>query len=166
LLGGAGAGRPQVGGPGPGQVVGVDRHRTGDLGEAHEAKGDAAFATGPRRVHVAGDVAVVVLDLGAVGDHRATTVPPAPTDDVEGGGAHRVGGAYDGADVEVVLPVLDRHVETVPPGREVGDDRLVAPVAVAVLDVAPVPFAQQIGVQPRVPRPVTPPRADALVRLL
>ena len=54
--------------------------------------------------------------------------------------------AHDRADVEVVLPVLDRHVEVVPAGVEVGDDRLEPPVAVAVHDVAPV----ALGEQPRV----------------
>ena len=54
------------------------------------------------------------------------------------------------ADVEVVLPVLDRDVERVAARVEVGDDRLVAPVAVAVDDVAAVAVREQLGVEARV----------------
>src|SRR3954452_23433750 len=89
---------------------------------------------------------MVVLVLVAVGDHRAAPVPPAAADDVEGLGAHGVGGADDGPDVEVVTPVLHGDVEVVPPGVEVGDDRVVAPVAVCVDDVAAVTVRQQLGV--------------------
>ena len=87
-------------------------------------------------------VGVVAHVLVAVGDHRAATVPPTLADDVHLGGEERVRGAHDRADVEVVLPVLDGDVEGVPAGVEVGDDRLEAPVAVAVDDVAPVTVAR------------------------
>ena len=46
-------------------------------------------------------------------------------------------------------------------GVEVGDDRLAAPVAVAVDDVAPVAVLEQLGVVVRVVRPVAGPRPDA-----
>ena len=99
--------------------------------------------------------------LVAVGHHRPAPVPPPVADDVHLTGEERVGGPDDRADVEVVLPVLDRHVEVVPPGVEVGDDRLHRPVAVPVDHVPPV----ALGEQPRVvlvalgERPL--PRADA-----
>ena len=102
----------------------------------------------PRRELV--DVRVVADVLVAVGDHRAAPVPAAVADDVHLGGQERVGVAHDGADVEVVLPVLDRDVERVPARVEVGDDRLAAPVAVAVDDVAGVAVGEQLGVQARV----------------
>ena len=61
-----------------------------------------------------GDVGVVADVLVAVGDHRPAPVPAAAADDVHLGGEEGVGGADDRADVEVVLPVLDGHVEGVP----------------------------------------------------
>ena len=75
----------------------------------------------------------------------------------------------DRADVEVVPPVLDRHVEVVPPGVEVGDDRVVPPVAVPVHDVAPVARGEQLLVVRVVllrRRPRALPRADAHLLLL
>ncbi len=47
--------------------------------------------------------------------------------------------AHDRPDVQVVLPVLDRHVEPVPTGVELGDDRVHRPVAEPVDDVAGCP---------------------------
>ena len=93
-----------------------------------------------------GDRLVVPDVLVAVGDHRPAPVPAPVADDVHLGGEERVGGAHDRADVEVVLPVLDRDVEVVPAGVEVGHDRLQGPVAVAVDHVAPVALGEQPGV--------------------
>ena len=93
-----------------------------------------------------GDVGVVAHVLVAVGHHRAAPVPPPVADDVHLGGQEGVGAAHDRADVEVVLPVLDRDVEVVATGVEVGDDRLHRPVAVAVDDVAPVALGEQLRV--------------------
>ena len=76
-------------------------------------------------------------------------------------GEERVGGAHDRADVEVVLPVLDRDVELVPAGVEVGDDRVEPPVAVAVDDVAAVPSLEQLGVDARSSGHGARPRADS-----
>ena len=96
----------------------------------------------------------VVCDvLVALGHHRTPPVPAAPADDVHRGGAEGVGVAHDRADVQVVAPVLDGHVERVPAGVEVGDDGVDPPVAVAVDDVAPVALRQQIGVEPGIVGP-------------
>ena len=76
-------------------------------------------------------------------------------------GEERVRGADDGADVEVVLPVLDRDVEVVPAGVEVGDDRLHRPVAVAVDDVAAVALGEQRRVVLLALGPGPLPRPDA-----
>ena len=106
-----------------------------------------------------GDRRVVAHVLVAVGHHRAAPVPPPVADDVHLAGQERVGRADDRADVEVVLPVLDGDVEVVPPGVEVGDDRLHRPVAVAVDDVAPVALGEQPLVVPLPRRPAAPPTA-------
>ena len=60
-----------------------------------------------------------------------------------------------------MTPVLDGHVERVPARVEVGDDRVVPPVAVAVLHVAPVALGEQVGVPVVALRPGSGPRADA-----
>ena len=101
------------------------------------------------------------LVLVAIGDHRAPTVPATLADDVEGGDIEGVGGADDRADVEVVLPVLDRDVQREASAVEVGDNRVVPPVTKAVLDVAPVTLAQQLGVEARVLGPRARPGTDA-----
>jgi len=74
-------------------------------------------------------------------------------DDVNGAGEERVRVADDRADVEVVLPVLDRNVEAVAACVEVVDDRLDGPVAVAVDDVAAVAIGKEFGVQSSVVGP-------------
>src|SRR5690606_5549013 len=99
----------------------------------------------PRRE--GGHVRVVVLVLVAVGDHGSAAVPPTAPHDVEGGRVEGVGGADHRADVEVVPPVLDSDVETVPAGVQVGHDRVVTPVAVGVDDVAGVTLGEQLGVE-------------------
>ena len=101
-----------------------------------------------------GDVVVVAHVLVPVGDHRAALVPAALADDVHLGGPERVRAAHDRADVHVVLPVLDRHVERMPRLVEVGDDRRHRPVAVAVDDVAAVAVGEELTVVDRVRRPV------------
>ena len=52
--------------------------------------------------------------LVPVGDHRASAVPPLAPDDMHLCGEEGVRRSDDRADVEVVLPVLDRDVESVP----------------------------------------------------
>jgi hypothetical protein len=104
---------------------------------------------------------VVAHVLVSIGDHGAALVPPAPAHDMHLGGEKRVGGAYDRADVQIVLPVLDRDVEVVAARVKLGDDRFQAPIPVPVDDVAPVAMRQQFGVKTRVVGPGTLPRPDA-----
>ena len=99
--------------------------------------------------------------LVAVGHHRPAAVPAAPADDVHLAREEGVGGADDGADVEVVVEVLDGDVERVPPRVEVVDDRLEAPVAVPVNDIPPVAVLEQLGIQPVVVGPRPRVRTDA-----
>src|SRR5690625_3499376 len=98
--------------------------------------------------------------LVPVGDHGPSAVPATAADDVDLLGEEGVGGAHDGADVEVVLPVLDPDVKGVPAFVEIGDDGLVPPVAVPVDDVAVVTVAQQLGIESVVVGPRALPRAD------
>jgi len=66
------------------------------------------------------------------------------------GGHERVRVTNHSADVEVVLPVLDRDVEWVPALVEVCHDRLDPPIAVPVDDVARIAACEQVGIQPLV----------------
>ena len=114
-------------------------------GQVVDAEQDAP----PRLVEVRRQVGrrlVVPHVLVAVGDHRAAPVPPPVADDVHLARPGTRWRCARRADVEVVLPVLDRDVEVVPPGVEVGDDRLHRPVAIAVDDVAAVALGQQLRV--------------------
>ena len=97
----------------------------------------------------------------------AAAVPAASAHDMEGADGEGVGGAHHRADVRVVLEILDRDVQPVAGGVELGDDRLAAPVAEAVLDVAAVAVGEQLGVQARVLGPGLGVGADAyLMRLV
>ncbi len=114
-----------------------------------------------RPAHQVGDVGVVADVEVPVGDHGAAAVPAPAADDVHLGHVERVRRPDDRADVEVVRPVLDGHVEGMPPRVQVGHDRLDRPVPVAVQHVAPVAVLQQLGVVARVVRPGTFPRTHA-----
>ena len=107
------------------------------------------------------DRVVVAQVLVAIGHHRAAAVPALAPDDVDLGGEESVRRPHDRADVEVVLPVLDRDVERVAPQIEVGDDRFELPVAVAVGHVAPVAVLEQLLVVLRIGRPIALPWPDA-----
>ncbi|GAA2549630.1 hypothetical protein GCM10010435_19300 [Winogradskya consettensis] len=72
-----------------------------------------------------------------------------------------VGVADNRADVEVVLPVLDRDMEGVPALIEVGHHGLASPVAIPVDDVAPITFDEELGVEVRSGRQGSHPGADA-----
>ena len=64
-----------------------------------------------------------------------------------------VGCPHDRADVAVVFPVLDRNVERVSFGVELGNDCVATPIAEAVLDVSAVSGSQEIRVEPGVVGP-------------
>jgi hypothetical protein len=89
-----------------GSGVGVDRHAAGQVVDPEDGE-----VLAPRPRGEAGEPRVVAHVLVAVGDHRAAAVPAPAADDVDLGGQEGVGVAHDGADVEVVLPVLDGDVE-------------------------------------------------------
>ena len=91
------------------------------------------------------DVGVVVHVLVAVGHHRPPPVPTPAPHDVDGLGGRKALALRTTVPMFMSWPVLDGHVERVPPGVEVGDDGLEAPVAVAIDDVAAVAGASSSG---------------------
>ena len=137
---------------------GLEGQRAGQVVDAPQGDRPARLVAEVRRERR--HVLVVDDVLVAVGDHRAAPVPAAVADDVDLAGEERVRGADDRADVEVVLPVLDRDVEVVPASVEVGDDRVHRPVAVAVDDVAAVAVGEQRRVVLLAGRPRALPRAE------
>lgn len=52
--------------------------------------------------------------LIAVGDHCSSAVPALIADDVDFFGQKGVGGSNNGADVEIMLPILDCNMEAMP----------------------------------------------------
>ena len=138
------------------EVVGFQRH---GVGEDVDADDRQPLPLRPRHEVLNGGVVADVLV--AVGDHGPATVPPASSNDVYLLGEERVGGPHHGADVEVVLPVLDRDVEVVPLGIQVRHDGLVLPVAVLVHHIAAVPVGQQVRVPVLALGPLAFPGPDA-----
>ena len=91
--------------------------------------------------------------LVPVGDHGATPVPTTTAHHVHSGSKEGVGIADHCPDVEVVLPVLDGHMEGVPSPVQVVDDGVHRPVAIAVGNVAPIALGQQVEVHARIVGP-------------
>src|SRR5699024_3340789 len=97
-------------------------------------------------------------------DHRPATVPSALADDVHGRSVEGIGGAHHRTDVEIVLPVLDAHMEVVAAAVEIGHDRVVLPVPVPVDDIASIALAQQLRIEVLAHRPGAGPRTDPHLR--
>ena len=99
--------------------------------------------------------------LIAVGHHGAPTVPAALADNVHFGCQESVRGTDNRPDVEVVLPVLDRYMETVTALIQIGHDRLDRPIPILIGDIARISVTQQFTVVPRIVRPIALPWSDA-----
>ena len=82
-----------------------------------------------------------MMDHGevAVGNHGASTIPIALADDVNGADIEGVGGANNRTNVEIMLPILNRNLQFMALGVEIGDDCLNFPISVMIKDVAAVP---------------------------
>ena len=91
--------------------------------------------------------------LITVGDHRAASVPPALTDDMNLRGEEGVSVAHHGSDIEVVLPIFDGDVEGMAASIEIGDDRVPGPIAEAIKHIASVAGLEEFRVQARVVGP-------------
>jgi hypothetical protein len=102
--------------------------------------------------------------LIAIGHHRPAAVPPATPHDDHLASEERISRAHDGADIHVVLPVLDRHDKVVPPRVEVGHDSCDRPISVLINDVATVTELEQLRIEPHVRRPGQRVGSDADIR--
>ena len=136
---------------GRGQFVRLQRDRAGQIVDPDH--GQSVLGGVRRKILEARVVADVLV---TVGDHRAAAVPLPVADDVHLGGEEGVRSPDDRADVQVVLPVLDRDVERVPPPVQVRDDRLERPVAVLVDHVPPVTGTRAVP-DPAADRPASSP---------
>ena len=85
--------------------------------------------------------------LISVGDHGSATIPALATHDVNFLRQEGIRGTHDGADIEVVVEILDGHVERMSPGVEILDDRLESPISIFVDDISAVAVAQQIRIK-------------------
>ena len=93
------------------------------------------------------DRLMVVDVLVAIGNHCTTPIPASFTDDVHGVRKEGVRVAYDGADVEVVLPILDHDVERMPTCVEIRNDRLAGPVPIFIGHVPPIAVCEEVAVE-------------------
>ena len=135
--------------PGP-----PDRRQAGIPGAAwcppgappgHVVDGDDGQPGGGRVTEQVLGGVVVHEVLITVGDHGAPAVPASPAHDVHRVDGERIRGANDRPDVGVVTEVLDRDVQRMSPGIDIGDDRLARPIAVGVNDVAVSPSRNSSG---------------------
>lgn len=94
-----------------GERIGLNRHRAGQIVDSDE---DQVVCRGPRLQVLR--ILVMANVLVAIGNHCPTSVPALAPHDVHLGGKERVSGAHNRTDIEVVLKVFDRNVETVPAG--------------------------------------------------
>ncbi len=101
--------------------------------------GDAGAPAGDQFV----DRRMVFDVLVQLGHQRALAIPFVRADDMHTPRGECVGGTHHRADVEIVRPILHRHLEPVAAPRiQVGLDGVDRPVAVPVEHVAPVAFVQ------------------------
>ena len=114
-------------------------------GPGHVVDGDDGQPGGGRVTEQVLGGVVVHEVLITVGDHGAPAVPASPAHDVHRVDGERIRGANDRPDVGVVAEVLDRDVQRMSPGIDIGDDRLPRPIAVGVNDVAGVAVRNSSG---------------------
>ena len=120
------------------QVRGLQRYRSGVLSTTTTTASPAPRPT------ISSSTVVVHQMLVAVGDHRPAPVPAPPPDDVHRGGAD----AFAVPTVPMLAScagILDGHVKRMPPGVDIGDDRLPRPVPVRVDDVRVSPAVSSSG---------------------
>ena len=97
----------------------------------------------------------------SVGHHCPAAVPTPLPNDVHASGIEGVRIAYDGSDVEIVLPVLDRDMHRSAGFVEVRNDCLASPIAVPVNHVAAIALGEELEVEVIALGPGKGMRADA-----
>jgi hypothetical protein len=85
--------------------------------------------------------------LISIGDHCPATIPSLAPDNVHFLGQESIRSTHDRADVEIVIEVLDGHVERMTPRVEILDDCVESPVTVFINDISTVAVAQQLGIK-------------------
>ena len=82
--------------------------------------------------------------------HGTAAIPSTMTHDVHLLGQEGIRRSHNGADIHVVLEVLDRHVEGMSALIQVGDDGLHRPEAIPIDDIARVSVLKQLRIEPRI----------------
>jgi hypothetical protein len=85
--------------------------------------------------------------LVAVGDHRAAFIPTSTANYVDRVGKKRVGAPDNRANVQVVLPILNRDVEAMAASVEIRDDGFHRPVAILINHIARVAVRKQFRIK-------------------
>src|SRR5699024_8924876 len=96
--------------------------------------------------------------------HRPATVPSALADDVHGRSVEGIGGAHHRTAVQIVLPVLDAHMEVVAAAVEIGHAPGALPVPLPVADIASTALPAQLRIEVLAHRPGAGPRTDPHLR--
>ncbi len=135
----------------------VDRDRAGDVVDTDDTQ-----VMRSRPIEKLVNRGVVNHVLVSVGHHRPALVPAPAPHYVYGVREKGVRGSNNRPNVEVMLPILDRHVESVTFGIEISDNRFHCPIAVFVDDVAGVAVFEERWVEVWVVRPLALPRTNAM----
>gem|GEM_PF-6696265 len=91
--------------------------------------------------------------LVSIGHHCAAAIPSSFADNVYRCRKKRICVAHHRADIEIVFPVLDRHMKWVSPGVEIGDDGLARPITIRIDHIASIAIGQEFGIEVSTLRP-------------
>ena len=80
--------------------------------------------------------------LVAVSHHGAAAIPPFTSHDVHFFGKERVRRAHNGADIEIMRQVFNRHMECVPARIKIRNDRVESPIPILIDHIAGVAMLQ------------------------
>lgn len=125
-----------------GQVECLNWHATGQIVDADQNNVICAAPCGELRC-----ILVVAYVLISIGDHCSATIPSLAPDNVHFLGQEGIRSTHDRADVEIVIEVLDGHVERMSPRIKILDDGVESPVTVLVNDISTVAVAQQLRIK-------------------
>lgn len=124
------------------QLRRFDGHRSGNNVDTDDLQ---PVLHGPAKQVI--DRGVMVHMHVLVGHHRSSAIPSLLADDVHTFGIESVRGSNDGADIQIVLPVLDRNMKRVAASVEVSNDRFVRPIPITIADIAAITVFEEFGVE-------------------